>query len=144
MPVGELVYKRWYSFDADLTLFSGVQYQFVSKGFWNSRIELSNRQELMLQFSMGWKGIVITTYFDGSEQHFLLKPKGVFSNKFVLLDDKDAEMLVLHTDFKWSKLNFDFQIDTTQESERSPHRYVMMLTVLHCINYYLTTIVAAA
>ena len=33
--VGELLYKKWYSFEAEIVLTNGQQYQLESKGFWD-------------------------------------------------------------------------------------------------------------
>lgn len=39
---GELVYKKWYSFSAEILMNDGTKYQFEPKGFWDSKIELKD------------------------------------------------------------------------------------------------------
>ena len=141
--IGELIYQKWYSFAAEILMNNGKEYQLEPKGFWDSTIELKEGEATLLEFKMGWKGIIIKTYFDNEEKHFLLKLKGLLSNKFVLLDDKNEELMVAETDFKWSKLNFDYTIETTQNFDNFTNEKLLLLTVLHCINYYMTVIVAA-
>ena len=93
---------------------------------------------------MGWNGIVIKTYFNGNEKSYLLKTKNLLSSKFVLIDAVENELLVVDTDFKWKKLSFDYTIDTSMEFESAANKEIMLLTILHCINYYLMIIAAAA
>lgn len=142
--VGDLVYKKWYSFNAELLMADGKNYQLESKGFWDSKIELKDGTESLLEFKMGWKGIVINTRFDNKEKHFLLKLKGLLSNKFILLGDDNEELMVAETDFKWKNLRFDYNIETTQQFDNSANAKLLLLTVVHCINYYIAILVAAA
>ena len=39
--IGELIYKKWYSFNAEILLSDGAKYQLEPKGFWDSEIELN-------------------------------------------------------------------------------------------------------
>ena len=142
--IGELVYKKWYSFSAEIQLTDGSNYQLEPTGFWDSKIELKDDTQTLLEFKMGWKGIIIKTLFNDSEEVFLLKLKGLLSNKFVLLDTNDEELMVAETSFKWSKLNFDYNIETTQVFDKFEHKELLLLTILHCINYYITIVAAAS
>ena len=91
---------------------------------------------------MGWKGIVIKTNFNENEKNYLLKLKGLLSNKFILVDAEENEILAVDTDFKWNKFNFDYTIETSTEFDTMKNKELMLLTILHCVNYYLTIIVA--
>jgi len=141
--IGELVYKKWYSFSAEILMSDGAKYQLEPKGFWDSKIELKDDTNILLEFKMGWKGIIIKTLFYDKEQTFLLTLKGLLSNKFVLLDTNKEELVVAETDFKWSKLNYDYNIETTQRFDSFDNKQLLLLTILHCINYYMTLIAAA-
>lgn len=142
--VGELVYKKWYSFSAEIQLTDGSNYQLEPTGFWDSKIELKDDTQTLLEFKMGWKGIIIKTLFNDSKEVFLLKLKGLLSNKFVLLDTNDEELMAAETSFKWSKLNFDYNIETTQVFDKFENKELLLLTILHCINYYITIVAAAS
>lgn len=138
--IGELVYKKWYSFDAEIILTNGVKYQLEPKGFWESKIELKDDTKTLLEFNMGWNGIIIKTLFDNKEDTFLLGLKGLLGNKFALFDTDKTELVVAETDFKWNKLNFDYTIETTPYFDNFNNKELVLLTVLHCINYYMTII----
>ena len=142
--VGELVYKKWYSFSAEIQMTDGKKYQLEPTGFWDSKIELKDDTQTLLEFKMGWKGIIIKTLFNDSEEVFLLKLKGLLSNKFVLLDTNDEELMAAETSFKWSKFNFDYNIETTQVFDKFEHKKLLLLTILHCINYYITIVAAVS
>ena len=142
--VGELVYKKWYSFSAEIQLTDGTKYQLEPTGFWDSKIELKDDTQTLLEFKMGWKGIIIKTLFNDSEEVFLLKLKGLLSNKFVLLDTNDEELMAAETSFKWSKFNFDYNIETTPVFDNFENKELLLLTILHCINYYITIVAAVS
>jgi protease II len=140
--IGELNYTEWYSFKAEIKLADNSIYQLEPKGFWDSKIELKKAEKTLLEFKMGWKGIVIKTNFNENEKNYLLKLKGLLSNKFILIDAEENEILAVDTDFKWNKFNFDYTIETSTEFDTMENKELMLLTILHCVNYYLTIIVA--
>ncbi|MDP3680212.1 MAG: hypothetical protein Q8R22_05195 [Flavobacterium sp.] len=139
--IGELNYNEWYSFKAEIQLADNSIYQLEPKGFWDSKIELKKAEKTLLEFKMGWKGIVIKTNFNENEKNYLLKLKGLLSNKFILIDAEENEILAVDTDFKWNKFNFDYTIETSTEFDTMENKELMLLTILHCVNYYLTIIV---
>ena len=105
--IGELAYEKWYSFKAVIKLSEREKYRLEPKGFWDSKIELTDGRQRLLEFKMGWKGILINTFFDGEEKTYLLKLKGLLSNQYVLLDTDQEELLVAQPNFKWKKLTFE-------------------------------------
>ncbi|SRR5690606_480313 len=141
--IGELLIKKWYSFDADLIMSDGKNYQLTTKGFWDSKVELIDGSQTLLDFKMGWKGIVIKTYFDHQERQYLLKLKGFINSKFILIDESDQELSVASTDFKWLTLNFDYDIETSASFDQLRNRDLLLMTMLHCMNYYISYISAA-
>ena len=141
--IGELKYSEWYSFKAEIQLADNSNYQLEPKGFWDSTIELKKAEKTLLEFKMGWKGILIKTNFNDNEKNYLLKLKGLLSSKFILIDAEENEILAVETAFKWRKLNYDYNIETSTEFDNMENKELMLLTILHCINYYLTVIVAA-
>ena len=52
--------------------------------------------------------------------------------------------MAAETSFKWSKLNFDYNIETTQVFDKFENKELLLLTILHCINYYITIVAAAS
>lgn len=141
--IGELLIKKWYSFDADLIMSDGKNYQLITKGFWDSKVELIDGSQTLLDFKMGWKGIVIKTYFDNQERQYLLKLQGFINSKFILIDESDQELSVASTDFKWLTLNFNYDIETSASFDQLRNRELLLMTMLHCMNYYISYLSAA-
>ncbi|WP_313191024.1 hypothetical protein [Sphingobacterium sp.] len=141
--IGELLIKKWYSFDADLIMSDGKNYQLITKGFWDSKVELIDGSQTLLDFKMGWKGIVIKTYFDNQERYYLLKVQGFINSKFILIDDSDQKLSVASTDFKWLTLNFNYDIETSASFDQLRNRDLLLMTMLHCMNYYISYLSAA-
>jgi hypothetical protein len=138
VPLGKLEYPKWYTFKADILLADHSKYQLEPKGFWDWKIELKQNEKSLLNFKMGWKGIIINTEFDGDEKSYLLSLKGLLSSKYVLIDTDENELLVVESDFKWNKLHFDYTITTSDGFDSHNNKELLLLTILHCINYYLT------
>ncbi len=143
--IGELVYKKWYAYEADIQIFDGDKFQLEPKGFWDSKIELKDKEKTLLEFKLGWNGININTFFNDVEETYLLEIKGFSESKFTLTDNENNEVLVADFGSKWNNFNYDFNIKTTDEFEKYPNKDIVILTILHCINYYIfiTTIVSA-
>ncbi len=141
---GELIYEKWYSFSAEILLAGGRKLKLEPFGYWDSKIELKEGSKILLDFKMGWHGIVIRTYFDDKEQNYLVKTKGLLSNKFLLLDTGNRELAVAETNFKWAKLNFEYTIETDAEFDKFENKDLMLLTMIHCINYYMTMVAVMA
>jgi hypothetical protein len=55
-----------------------------------------------------------------------------------LLDKDEQELAALQPDFKWNKLNFDYAISTTKRFVTFDFNEILLLTTIHCANYYLT------
>ena len=142
--LGSLQYPKWYSFKAEAVLADDSKFDLEPRGFWDSKIELKQGEKVLLDFKMGWKGIVIHTQFDGKENSYLLRMKGLLDSKYVLVDTDETELLAVKTDFKWSKLSFDYAIETSEAFDTHPQQTLFLLTIIHCINYYLTMVTAAA
>lgn len=140
---GALIYKKWYSFDAEIVLADNSRYVLKPRGFWDSKIELKKDDKVLLEFKMGWNGIVIKTFFDNEEEVFLLKMRGLLKSQFVLANADLQELLVAEADFQWSKFNYDYAIQTSIDFEKVANKDLLILTTLHCINYYMTTIIAS-
>ncbi|MBK8633717.1 MAG: hypothetical protein IPN72_09210 [Saprospiraceae bacterium] len=141
--IGELIYKKWYSFQAEIQMINGRHYALEPKGFWDSKIELIDGSNTILDFKMGWKGIIIRTFFNNKEETYLLSLKGILRTKFILFDTDKRELMAAETDFKWNKLNYDYDIETSSDFEKLVNKELLLLTILHCINYYITIVSAA-
>ncbi|WP_298220467.1 hypothetical protein [Flavobacterium sp.] len=137
VSAGTLVYSNWYSFKANIILTNHSEYQLEPKGFWDSKIELKRNDKLLLEFKMGWKGIVIHTKFDGEEKSYLLRLKGLLSSQYVLVDTDEKEILAVTPDFKWRKMHLDYDIATSDEFDSQNHKELFLLAIVHCINHYL-------
>lgn len=142
--MGRLEYESWFSFKAEITLADHTRYAVQPKGFWGTTIEIKQQEQLLLDFKMDWKGqILIRTIFDGPEDYYILRQKGLFKSTFVLLHQEETELLQLEPDLKWSKMSYDYQITTTDGFAPLARKELLLLTAIHCANYYLTMMTAA-
>ena len=136
--IGRLKYEKWFSFKAEMILDGTRTYQIEPKGFWGTTIELRQNDKILLNFKMNWNGnIIINTWFDEIERDFILKHKGILKDSYVLLNKEEEDLLVIKPDFKWSKFNYDYNISTTDRFDNLSFNLTLLLTTIHCVNYYM-------
>ncbi len=140
--IGTLTYKSWFRFNAEIeTLHS--KYQVEPRGFWGTTIELKEGEKILLKFRMNWNGeIVIQTYFNEIKKGYIFKHRGIFKESFVLSDQNGIELLVMKPDLKWSTMNYEYQITTSDIFDDFPEKEILLLTALHCANYYMSMMTA--
>ena len=146
--IGKLSYKSWFKFNAVIEIANNTNYQVEPKGFWGTTIELKDGEKVLLKFKMNWNGeIVVQTYFNDFEKGYIFKHRGVFKESFILIDQEGIELLVMKPHLRWNKMNYEYQITTSDTFETFSNKEVLLMTSLHCANYYMsimTTIVAGA
>ncbi|WP_139920519.1 hypothetical protein [Hymenobacter sp. DG01] len=138
--LGELHYTEWFSFKAVLTLADGTSLRAEPKGFWGTTIELKNQEaSVLLSFKMHWNGnIVLKSRLGGEGRALVLKNQSVLKNTYVLQDKHGQELLTIQPDFKWSNANYDYTIHSTGLFETFEDKQLILLTAIHCTNYYMT------
>ncbi|SKB46444.1 hypothetical protein SAMN05660226_01466 [Parapedobacter luteus] len=140
--IGSLLYRSWYKFNAVITM-ADATYAVEPKGFWETLVEIRDGDDVLLSFSMGWKGkIVLRTYFNGDEQDYVFDHRGLFKESFALSDHEGKELLVMKPHLKWLKMNYDYEIVTTGSFETLKSKQILLLAALHCANYYLSMTMA--
>lgn len=140
--LGTLHYTEWFSFKAVLTLADGAAFQIEPKGFWGTTIEVKDEQAVLLNFKMNWGGnILIKSKL--TSRAFLFKQKSLLKSTFVLLDKEERELLLVQPSFKWSSFNHDYSLTSTPEFEMLDSKALLLLTTIHCANYYMTMVAAA-
>lgn len=135
---GKLSYKSWFKFNAVIELANYANYQVEPKGFWGTTVEIKDGDQVLLTFQMSWNGeIVIQTYRNDVEKGYIFKHRGMFKESFVLTDQDGIELLVMKPHIKWSKMNYEYQITTTDSFENLPDKEILLMNSLHGANYYL-------
>jgi hypothetical protein len=143
--IGTLIYEKWFSFKAKMALLETKHFQIEPKGFWGTTIELIQDGKVLLNFKMNWNGnIIVHTRFDEAEKDFIFKQKGLLKTSYVLLNKEEEELLVIQPDFKWSKFNYDYNISTSDSFDALAFSEILVLTAIHCVNYYMTMVTSIA
>ena len=139
--IGKLSYKRWFSFTAVIEMANKASYQVEPKGFWGTTIDLKEADNLLLTFNMNWHGdVVVQTHFNNIETGYIFKHRGLFNESFVLIDQEEIELLVMKPHLKWKNMNYDYQIITADRFNSFPSKDLLLLTSVHCANYYMSMI----
>ena len=142
--IGKLSYKSWFKFNAVIEMADKQTYQVQPKGFWGTTIELKDGESVLLNFKMNWNGeIVLQTYFEGFEIGYVFKHRGLFKDSYVLADQDGAELLAMKPHLKWSKMNYEYEIATSDTFDAFTHKEILLMTSLHCANYYMSMMSAS-
>lgn len=137
--MGKLSYKSWFGFTASIELANHSTYQMIPKGFWGSTVELKDNDTVLLKFAMNWNGsIALQTYFNEMEKEYIFKHRGVLNESFILIDEEETELVVMKPHMKWINLNYEYQIQTSDRFESFSHKEILLLTAIHCANYYMS------
>ena len=141
--IGRLLYKSWFKFDAFIELANNSTFPVEPKGFWGTTIEVKREGDVLLNFRMNWHGeILIRTYFNNVERGYILKHRGILKESFVLIDQDGTELAIMKLHTKWSKMNYEYQITTSDRFEILSNKDILLLTSLHCANYYISSVAA--
>ena len=139
--IGRLSYSSWFKFDAVMAI-ADANYPVEPKGFWGRTIEVRDGERVLLTFGMGWKGeIVLQSYVD--EERYIFKQCGVFNGSFILVDRKSTELVVMKPQLKWTEMNYEYQLTTTDTFEASSGKKILLLAALHGANYIMSMAMAA-
>ncbi len=138
--IGIFQYKKWFSFDAKITLANGEVFEISPKGFWDSSIEFKQGEKVFLNFKMGWKGIIFKTIWNNFESDYLLKSKGLLSNTSILVDHDGNEIAAIKTNFTWKDFKYSYTIESSDYLEQLDHKAILLFGIVHAINYQMTMI----
>ena len=141
--VGRLTSNSWFSFNALIELANNSNYQVTPKGFFGTTIEVKDEYNVLLKFKMNWNGdIVIYTYFENIEKGYILKRRGFLNESFLLINQDGLELLALKPNLKWNKMNYEYQITTSDQFEGYSYKELLLMTSVHCANYYMAMMAA--
>lgn len=143
LSIAELIYPNWFSFKAEIKLADNSQLSLEPTGFWDAKIELKRGEEVIMNFKLGWKGIMINVKSEGAEESYLLKHKGLLNSRYVLIDTSEQEILAVKSDFNWSKFKLDYVIETSENFDHYKMKEAFLLTIIHAINYQMAMMSAS-
>ncbi|TAH20724.1 MAG: hypothetical protein EAZ08_04890 [Cytophagales bacterium] len=138
--LGNLTYQGWFSLKSDILLADNSKYQIVYQEdfFLRTKMILKDNENILLNFKMNWNlNIMINTKFENIENHYIFKNIGVLSSIYSLLDSKERELLVIQPEFEWRKLNYSYNIKTSTTFDKFENKDILLLSTIHCINYYI-------
>jgi hypothetical protein len=144
VEIGKLNYQSWFKFNAEIELGDHTKYRVEPKGFWGTTIEVKDGDNVVIQFSMNWKGeVVIQRFFGGIEYGYIFKHQGFFKETFVLVDTESVQLLVMKPLFKWKKMSYEYEIVIADPLEELPQKDLLLMVSLHCANYYVSMMSAS-
>lgn len=144
IQVGELIYKNWFSFKAQIILNNRDTYELIPKGFFDASIELRKGDEVLMSFKMVWKGVAIKVFHKGQEYKYLLKNNTwELGYNYTLLNEENKPIASIKSKYEWKKLKFDYNLEQLENLPENINSNLFHLTLVHAVNYYTQMIIAA-
>ncbi len=106
--MGTLVYPKWYSEKAEITLDKDTVFKVVAKSFWKATQQVFRDKEVFLDIKANWKGGYVITKPGDPERPYIFKAKGWFNNGYLLTNYKDEVLLEITLNFSWKKIAQDY------------------------------------
>lgn len=141
--IAELIRSNCYTAKAEIVLNDNSRYQLVPDGFWESTILLKQHDVTLLNFKIDWKGIAWKINVDGHDRSYFFKMKNLLNSKYALVDSSGKELFVAEFDFKWRKLQYDYNMITSEAFDNFDNKELLLLASIHCMSHYSQLIVAA-
>ena len=132
--LGELVYKNFLSYKAQITLNNSECYDIESVGFFGTSISVTKNEKEIANLKMNWKAQIVITFQDGQE--FVFKAKGVFHNKYVIENKEEEELIRFDPKFDWGKFNYNYEISY----DKKPQNILFVLLGVYAANYYIAAV----
>lgn len=131
--LGELVYKNLLSGKAEIKLANADLYEVRPVGIFSTSIAVKNGGAEIANLQMNWRGQIVFAFQNGRE--FVLKPKGVFYNKFIIENKSEEKVIQLDPKFNWSKFDYNYDIAYDQK----PQDILLILLAVYASNYFIAS-----
>lgn len=108
----EVIYTNWLKGSA-CTLVDGHKLELTPANLWTRKVKILKEHQLIGDISYNPKGFMTINLFrrDQTPHSFYLKNSGIWKFKMELFDSDGHCILIMSSENKWTKLNYDFHID---------------------------------
>lgn len=128
--IGTLDYKYWYSSKAEIII--GEEYYTIErKGFWGTQHEVKQNGAVLLLLKTKWDGGIAIIKPKERTQYYEFKPKGFFTNGYVLTNYKEEELLIMTTDFSWKKFTSGYSINCSDNFGTTEFEKLLILVAVY-------------
>ena len=130
--IGELAYKNWYSNKAEVIMATEEHYIIENKNFWGTQQEVKQEGAAVLLLKARWDGGIAIILPKDKEHYYEFKPKGYFTNAYILTNYKEEELLILTPDFSWKKFMAGYTINCNGNfGTTSLDKLLLMICIYH-------------
>ncbi len=127
--LGRLDYTTWMQIKAKIELADGRILEIQGADFWHTSLQATDAGTMVATMKFNWKGEMIISINDGHT--YKLKHRGILNSAYVVLNEHDEELMVLHPNFQFRKMSYSYTIETSGDA-MDPQ---MILLAIYCVNY---------
>jgi len=131
--LGELIYKNLFFLKAEIKLANSNTYELNPVGIFGTSIAVTKNGTALGNLEMNWLGKIVFSFQDGRK--FSLKPKGIFSNKYIFENKNGEKIIELDAKFNWNKFNYSYDITFTEK----PTDILLVLLCVYASNYFIAS-----
>ena len=133
--LGNLIYPKWYSYDAQIELANNTKYTLEQTGFWGTHVVLKDGEKILMTCHSNWKGhILMESYLEDELTGYKLKNTFSLNQKVLLLGPDQNEEMIILPDQRWYESVKKFKITLSDKLSEHPKKDLIMLTSIHCAN----------
>lgn len=129
-PIGRLNYLTWFRTEAQVLTAMGVRYDFTPRGFFRQKISITREGTAFAELTYTWRGGMAITFAGGGSLVF--KKRGFFDSAFVILGSNDSEVAIIESEFRWSRMAFDYFIDVRDNALGTELNALLPFIALYC------------
>ncbi|MEZ0540910.1 hypothetical protein [Fibrella arboris] len=130
--LGELIYEHLFSFKAKIKLQNSEFISIQPVGFFKTGVSVTKNGAELANLTMNWRGHISISFRDGQE--YMLKPTGMFYNKFVIENKAGERLIQLDPKFSWSKFDYNYDI----QSDKKSQDILLILLGVYASNYFIS------
>ena len=130
--LGKLDYTSWFTLKASIELPSGDVYEITHANIWLTSLHVLKNGAEWCALKFNWKGQIIIEMADG-KNYMLRHHFGFFKSSYTLDDENGNQLLGLKPDFNFSKLSFNYDIESN-DSVPDAANPVLILLAIYCSN----------
>jgi hypothetical protein len=135
--IGEITYEQLFKLHGTIKIGVEEPYEIKTEGVFSTTIHVRQNAVEIATLKMNWRGQIVIAFILGEQ--FVLKPKGVFSSKYILENEAQVPLIQYEPSFNWKKFNYNYSINF----EEKPKNYLLVLIGIFATNYYISTMSGA-
>lgn len=134
--IGSLDYTTWAPNKAQIVIKNSDIYDLGPTGLLNRAKRITKNGVPYAEIKPDWRRSLLISFEDGKTYKF--KRKSLWTSNYILVNEEETEIAMIHVNFKWNNLKFHYKIDVHGEVANRETDLVLPFILLYCTKYMRT------